>query len=72
MKAKGHIESDAVLPLSIEEVTNIHPFGAILWGSNSRSVASRARKELGWNPVAPSLDEILDALIDAEAKNLGL
>lgn len=72
MKTKGYIKSDAVVSLSIEEVTKIHPFGPVLWGSNSRSVASRARKELGWNPVAPSLDETLDAVIDAEVKILGL
>lgn len=72
MKTKGYSKSDAVLPLSLEEVTKIHPFGFVLWGLNSRSVASRARKELGWNPVAPSLDETLDALVDAEVKILGL
>lgn len=71
-KAKGYLKTDAIISLSIEETLKIHPFAPILWASNSRSVASRARKELGWNPVAPALNETLDALIDAEAKVLGL
>lgn len=50
----------------------MHAFGPILWGSNSRSVASRARKELGWVPAGPPLDETLDSVIDQEAKKLGL
>lgn len=50
----------------------MHPWGPVLWGSNSRSVASRARKELGWTPAGPSLDETLDFVIKQEANKLGL
>ncbi|KAL0640177.1 hypothetical protein Q9L58_000735 [Maublancomyces gigas] len=71
-KALGYLKSDAVDTLSNEEILKMHPWGPVLWGSNSRSVASRARKELGWTPTSPSLDETLDFVIKQEAKKLGL
>jgi nucleoside-diphosphate-sugar epimerase len=71
-KAKGYLKTDNVASLSNEEIAKINPFGAILWGSNSRGTASRAGKFLGWKPVGPSLDDTLDDLIDSEAKSLGL
>lgn len=71
-KAKGYLKADNVVSLSNDEIAKIHPFGSILWGSNSRGTASRARKVLGWKPVGPSLEDTLDDLIDSEAKDLGL
>lgn len=50
----------------------MRPFGAVLWGTNSRGTASRARKVLGWKPTGASLEDTLDDLIDLEAKNQGL
>lgn len=35
-KAKGYIKTDNVASLSNDEIVKIHPFGVILWGSNSR------------------------------------
>lgn len=55
----GHIKSNDVEVLSIEEAQKIHPFIPYLFGSSSRAVASRARK-LGWKPVEQG---VLDSLV---------
>jgi nucleoside-diphosphate-sugar epimerase len=70
--AKGLIKTDEVDDLSNEEVAKILAFGPIIWGTNSRGKAQRARERLGWNPVEPSLEETLDHAIEVEAKALGL
>ncbi|KAL0631636.1 hypothetical protein Q9L58_009492 [Maublancomyces gigas] len=54
----GHIKSNEVEVLSIEEAQKIHPFVPYLFAANTRAVASRARK-LGWKPVEQSVLESL-------------
>ncbi|CAZ79703.1 unnamed protein product [Tuber melanosporum] len=71
-KAKGYLKTDEVISLPNEEIIKQHPFGHILWGTNSRGWASRARKVLGWEPKGAPLDETLDDAIELEAKALGL
>jgi nucleoside-diphosphate-sugar epimerase len=71
-KVKGYLKTNDVVSLSVDDIKEIHPFGAVLWGTNSRGKASRARKVLGWAPKGAPLEETLDALIDSEAKLLGL
>ncbi|KAI5851137.1 hypothetical protein DFP73DRAFT_490131 [Morchella snyderi] len=71
-KVKGYLKTNDIVSLSVDDIKKIHPFGAVLWGTNSRGRASRARKVLGWTPKGTSLEETLDALIDSEAKSLGL
>lgn len=70
--AKGYIKSDEVDELEPEEVKKLHPFGHVLWGSNSKGKAERARKKLGWTPTGESLVETLDEVIEQEAKRLQL
>jgi nucleoside-diphosphate-sugar epimerase len=70
-KAKGYLKTDEVDDLSNEEVTKLHPFGHVLWGTNSKGKAERARK-LGWTPKHEPLLDTLDSLIEKEAKALGL
>ncbi|KAI0882238.1 NAD(P)-binding protein [Annulohypoxylon maeteangense] len=41
------------------------------FGTNSKSVAARARKYLGWTPKGPSLPDTLPATVTFEAKKLG-
>ncbi|KAI1459462.1 NAD(P)-binding protein [Annulohypoxylon moriforme] len=41
------------------------------FGTNSKSVAARARKYLGWTPKSPSLPDTLPAAVTFEAKKLG-
>lgn len=42
------------------------------YGANSKSVAARARKYLGWAPKSPSLKDETEAAVAFEAKRLGL
>jgi len=70
--AKGYIKSDEVDELELEEVMKFHQFGHVLWGSNSRGKAERARKNLGWTPTGKPLLETLDELIDLEARTQAL
>ncbi|KAH0288387.1 NAD(P)-binding protein [Aureobasidium namibiae CBS 147.97] len=69
---QGFIKDDQVKECSPDEVKKIHPFGAALWGCNSRCRAIRAGKLLGWKASSPSLKEEIDATILAEAKKLDL
>ncbi|KAH8153416.1 uncharacterized protein LAJ45_02228 [Morchella importuna] len=71
-KVKGYLRTNDVASLNDDEIKKIHPFGCVIWGTNSRGRASRARKVLGWTPKGASLEETLDALIDSEAKSLGI
>jgi nucleoside-diphosphate-sugar epimerase len=42
------------------------------WGHNSKSVATRARKLLGWKPVGSPLRDEIPAIVEGEATRLGL
>lgn len=71
-KALGYLSTDQVDDLSVDKVLELHPFGHILWGSNSKGKAERARNRLGWVPKEPALEDTLDAAIEKEAKAMGL
>ena len=45
-------------------------FEAVSWGMNSRGKAERARKVLGWRPSAPSLEEEIPGIVQAEHERL--
>lgn len=61
---KGKVEKAEARSVKYEEVEN---FAAL--SSNSRSIAERSRA-LGWNPVAPSLEDTLEEDIDATLAKL--
>lgn len=42
------------------------------WGTNSKSVASRARKYLGWRPTAPSFEDEIPGAVEWEATRMGV
>jgi hypothetical protein len=44
--------------------------GAILWGTNARTKASKARHVLGWVPTGPSLQSTIPDLVRQEAANM--
>jgi hypothetical protein len=44
--------------------------GAILWGTNARTKASKVRHNLGWVPTSPSLQSTIPDLVRREAANL--
>ena len=68
----GLLDSDDTPSLSATELEEIHPYALVIWCSNSRGKAIRARKLLGWKPHRESLGEILPGIIDGEARALGL
>jgi nucleoside-diphosphate-sugar epimerase len=68
----GLLDSDDTPSLSATELAEIHPYALIIWGSNSRGKAIRARQLLGWKPHRESLVEILLSIIKEEARALGL
>jgi nucleoside-diphosphate-sugar epimerase len=68
----GLLDSDDAPSLSATELAEIHPYALIIWGSNSRGKAIRARQLLGWKPHRESLGEILLSIIKEEARALGL
>jgi nucleoside-diphosphate-sugar epimerase len=49
MHKRGIISTAEVDEISEEDITAIHPWGALIWGSNMRARASRLRS-LGWKP----------------------
>ena len=42
------------------------------WGTNSKSVAKRARKYFGWSPHGKSLKDSIPEIVTSEAKLLGI
>jgi nucleoside-diphosphate-sugar epimerase len=68
---KKLIDSAEVDSLTPDEADQLHPWGRILWGTNSRGRAIRANKVLGWTPSQRSLADTLPEIVEAEALALG-
>lgn len=64
----GLLKTDEVDSLSPEEVEKMHRYGSVLWGCNSRSRASRLRRELGWTPRGPGIEDTFEEALKLEAK----
>ncbi|KAF1995118.1 NAD dependent epimerase/dehydratase family protein [Amniculicola lignicola CBS 123094] len=73
-KQKGLLETGEAEGVSVEEAGKMKPEGAgpYLWGTNSRCKAVRARKLFGWEPVEKGLFELLEHMVDVEARDAGL
>ena len=69
---QGFLESDEVITVPDEEANRLTPYGALLWGANSRCKAIRARKLLGWSPQGRSLEDEIPDVVASEARKLGL
>lgn len=69
---KKLIETAELDTVSGEEANNLRPFGAYLWGTNSRCKAIRANRLLGWTPKKESLFDLLPSIVEDEAKSLGI
>ncbi|KAL2839856.1 NAD(P)-binding protein [Aspergillus pseudodeflectus] len=74
---QGYIKKGGKAPevreWSIDEAVNSAAgFEAASWGMNSRGVAARAKKILGWKPQERSLVEELPEIVRSEAARLGL
>lgn len=57
--------------MSVEETNKVMPHGAVLLGTNAKLKSSRAKKELGWQPSGPSLEDDLERVVKDEARRLG-
>ena len=57
--------------VSEKEVTLMED-GSVSWGRNSKGVAERARKYLGWQPKGAPLKDTIREVVAKEAKDLGL
>ena len=71
-RKQGFIDSDEVDGLSKDQVDQIVPYGSARWGMNSRGKAIRAGKLLGWKPSGKSPKEEMPALVQQQARKLGL
>lgn len=45
---------------------------SVTWGTNSKSFASRARKNLGWKPTRGGMKDAVPEIVSSEAKRLGV
>ncbi|KAF2167142.1 hypothetical protein M409DRAFT_22573 [Zasmidium cellare ATCC 36951] len=69
--AQGLIKSSKVTHvMSADEANKAMPAGAIFWATNAVTVATRARKQLNWEPLQPSLTETVEEVVEIEAKRL--
>jgi hypothetical protein len=62
---RSTIATNEVDHLTPEEVSEIHPYGPRVWGSNSRSRSDRFRS-LGWQAVGPTIFDTLPEMVDFE------
>jgi hypothetical protein len=70
-QSQGLIKPDA--PFKTIDATvadSLTGHGAVLWGTNARTQASKARRDLGWVPTGPSLQSTIPDLVRREAANL--
>uniref|UniRef100_A0A0B7JVC1 NAD-dependent epimerase/dehydratase domain-containing protein n=1 Tax=Bionectria ochroleuca TaxID=29856 RepID=A0A0B7JVC1_BIOOC len=71
--ASANLLSDtSVEELDADQFESLLPHGNVLYGTNVRYGASRARKHLDWEPKEESLEETISATVRAEAKSLGV
>ncbi|KAL6704632.1 hypothetical protein ACN47E_008029 [Coniothyrium glycines] len=69
---KKFINTPDVDHITKEEADQLTPYGSYMWGTNSRCVAKRARKLLGWTPKEKSVFDLLPDIVEKEAIEVGL
>lgn len=47
-------------------------WSSVTWGINSKSFATRARKNLGWEPTRGTMKDAVPEIVSSEAKRLGI
>ena len=72
MLAQGLVDSEGIASVTGAEAERMHKHGRLLWGSNSRCSAVRARRLLGWQPVGPRIEEGVVGVVDREVERAGL
>lgn len=69
---KGLLPDAEVESLSPDEVDRLIPHGKYGIGTNSRGISIRGKKLLGWKPTMHSLEDEVPAVVESEARRLGL
>ena len=68
---QGFLPAPLTKNVSEKEVTLMED-GSVSWGRNSKGVAERASKYLGWQPKGVPLKDTIRGVVAKEAKDLGL
>lgn len=72
-KDQGFLISDELVTMSSSEANQeLTAYASVMWGSNSRCKAIRARNLLGWSPKERGMNEEIADVVNIEAKRLGL
>jgi hypothetical protein len=70
---KGFLPTNDLIGRNLDELEeHFFPRAHYYVGTNSRGVSKRGKKLLGWSPYRPKLVETIPALVDSEARLLGL
>ncbi|KAK0384119.1 hypothetical protein NLU13_8208 [Sarocladium strictum] len=69
---QGYFPEALTKSVSQKEVALMDGVSTASWGDNSKGVAERARKYLGWSPKGVPLKDTIDEVVGLEAKALGL
>ncbi|KAH8895669.1 NAD(P)-binding protein [Thozetella sp. PMI_491] len=69
---QGLIPTDDVDQLNAVDSDKLLPHGTVLYGTNARSKARRAKELVGWAPQHETLEEDIPRTVEAEAEQLGL
>lgn len=69
-KSQGLIQKSNVVSYSAEEVDRQVEWGALIYGTDSRCKAIRARRILGWKPVGHTLEQEIGRAVEEEASQL--
>ncbi|KAI8231097.1 hypothetical protein K4K55_006331 [Colletotrichum sp. SAR 10_96] len=67
---KGLINTSELDVLDWDDTDKVDPAGPYKWGSNSRGLATRASKLLGWKPVQPKLMDLIGDIVELQAQDL--
>ncbi|KAI8206482.1 hypothetical protein K4K54_000031 [Colletotrichum sp. SAR 10_86] len=67
---KGLIKTSELDVLDWDGTDKVDPAGPYKWGSNSRGLATRASKLLGWKPVQPKLMDLIGDIVELQAQGL--
>ena len=70
--SQGLIPSTEVVTIPDDEANQLVEYAVILWGTNSRAKAIRARNLLQWAPASETLEDTIAEAVAIEAKKLGL
>lgn len=67
---QGLISDPTVEQLDAEAFDALIPHGTVLYGTNARSHARRAKEFLGWQPQGDSLEQEIPRAVEAEGQKM--